>query len=318
MHPTAAAIIVNYNGQETLHDCLQSVTAQSIRFSEIIVVDNNSPDRSAEGLEEEFPQVRVIRQNSNAGYAAASNVGITNCGSDLVAILNNDIILDNKWLENMLARVSPDWDFWTSLVVFADSPEAVDSAGDGMTVIGAAYKSGHRQSSSLFSKDRESFGACAAAALYRRELLDATGGFDEDFFLIYEDADLSFRARLLGFRCLFVHQARVYHRVNFSIGTFSETYVYYGQRNSETVFWKNMPGSLLLLYLPERILFNLLSFAYFSWKGKPFAFCRAKIDFFRSLFTILHRRRAIQIERKLSARELRKSLDRNWLKNRLK
>lgn len=314
---SAAAIIVNYNGKDTIRDCLDSLISQSLPFAEIIVVDNNSPDRSGEELEKSFPGIRVISLPENTGFPSACNTGIRNSSSELVAILNNDIRLDRDWLRNMLARTGPEWDFWASMVVFADSPGRIDSAGDGMTVIGAAYKTGHRKQASFFAKERETFGACAAAAMYRRSLLDRIGGFDEDFFLIYEDVDLSFRARLTGGRCLFVPDARVCHRVNYSIGTFSHNYVFYGQRNSEYVFWKNMPAPLLLLYLPERIVFGLMSLAFFSLKGRLVSFAKAKADFLRHFPEIMKKRKEIQRSKTISCRELRVMMDRNWLRNRL-
>lgn len=318
MNISAAAIIVNYNGRETIRECLQSLESQSVRFSETVVVDNNSRDRSWEGLEENFPGITVIRLPNNSGFPAACNTGIRHSTSELVAILNNDITLDPDWLRNMMSSVTPEWDFWASRVIFAESPGLIDSAGDGMTVIGAAYKKGHGQTVGLFEQGTETFGACAAAALYRRELLNLLGGFDEDFFLIYEDADLGFRARLMGGRCLYVPQAKVCHRVNYSIGTFSPNYVYYGQRNSETLFWKNMPAPLLLLFLPERLLFNLLSLFYFSVKGRLFSFLKAKVDFLLAFPGIMKKRKKIQQSRKLSPGELRPMLDRNWIKGRLK
>ena len=314
---SVAAVIVNYNGEKTLRDCLHSLMQQSVPFTEIIIVDNASSDRSWVGLEEDFPGVKVVRIAENSGFPAACNTGIRNSTADLVAILNNDIRLDLDWLKTMLSKVTPEWDFWASQVIFAESPDQIDSAGDGMTVIGAGYKKGHKKSASLYNVEKETFGACAAAALYRRSLLDSLGGFDEDFFLIYEDADLGFRARLLNSRCLYVPGARVYHRVNFSIGTFSHNYVYYGQRNSEYVFWKNMPTPLLLLYIPERLLFGLLSLVYFSLRGKFFSFMKAKVDFLRNFKMIMKKRKKIQETRKITSRELRRLLDRNWLRNRL-
>lgn len=291
--------------------------SQSVPFTEIIVVDNNSPDSSWNGLEDEFPGIKVLRLSTNSGFPSACNAGIRNSSSELAAILNNDIRLDQDWLKSMLSRVTPEWDFWASRVIFAESPGQIDSAGDGMTVIGAAYKTGHKKQTALFEKERETFGACAAAALYRRSLLDRLDGFDEDFFLIYEDADLSFRARLIGGRCLFVPDARVYHRVNYSIGTLSHNYVYYGQRNSEYVFWKNMPTPLLLLYLPERILFGLMSLVYFSSKGRLGSFIKAKTDFLKNFPRVLRKREKIQQDKKISCGELRAVLDRNWMRDRL-
>lgn len=317
VNKSAAAVIVNYNGRETIRDCLRSLREQSTPFDEILVVDNDSPDRSWEGLEGEFPGTRVIKLDCNHGFPRACNVGIERSASELVAILNNDIHLDRDWLRNMLDRVTPEWDFWASRVLLSEKPGIVDSAGDGMTVIGAAYKTGHGKQAAGYLDARETFGACAAAALYRRTLLDETGGFDEDFFLIYEDADLSLRARLLGARCLFVPDATVYHRVNYSIGTLSHNYVFFGQRNSEYVFWKNLPFPLLLLRFPERILFDSLAFFYFMGKGRGLSFIKGKISFLRNFQVVMRKRKKIQQTRKIPWRELDRLLDRNWLKNRL-
>ena len=122
---------------------------------------------------------------------------------------------------------------------------------------------------------------------------------------------------MAGGRCLYVPDALVYHRVNYSIGTFSHNYVYFGQRNSEYVFWKNMPTPLLLLYLPERILFGLMSLVYFSMKGRLVSFLKAKADFLKNFPEILKKRKEIQRSKKISCGELRALMDRNWLRNRL-
>jgi GT2 family glycosyltransferase len=315
---TVSAIIVNYNGEPFVLNCLSSVSQQSHPFEEIIVVDNASADGSLQLLQERFPEVTFVAMDSNVGFPAACNRGIREASSDLIAILNNDIILDERWLEALLAEEDSAWGFWASQIVFASEPQRIDSAGDGMAVVGAAYKIGHGEPVLNHSAPKEVFGPCAAAALYRRSLLDAVEGFDEDFFLVYEDADLNMRARLQGFRCLYVPTAVVHHMVNRSIGAFSHTYVYFGHRNSEHLFWKNMPTPLLWRFVPERILFDLLSFLYFSFKGRGLSFLRAKVDFLRQFPATLQKRRKIQTERTLSTSKLRAQLDRNWLRYRRK
>lgn len=309
-------IVVNYNGLEWIDDCLASIFAQRRCAQEVLVVDNASADSSADRVAERWPQVKLIRLESNVGFAAACNRGIRASSGDLISILNNDIILDEGWLESLLRHDEPPWDFWASQIVFAADPERIDSAGDAMAVVGAGYKIGHGDRAQDHAREREVFGPCAAAALYRRSLLEETGGFDEDFFLIYEDADLSMRAQLLGRRCLYVPQARVVHRVNSSIGSLSAIYVFYGQRNSEFLFWQNMPTSLLLLYLPERALFDLLALAYFTIKGRGATFLRAKLDFLRKIGSVRSKRRRIQSQRRLGPRQLRAQLSRNWLRKR--
>ena len=318
MSGTISGIVVNYNGAGVLVPCLNSLLSQTRPFDEIVVIDNASTDESLSTVRQCFPQVRLHALEKNVGYAEGCNRGIAATSGELVAVLNNDIVLAPTWLENMLSGNHEPWDFWASLVLFAKGSRHVDSAGDGMAVIGAAYKTGHGQAPVAYAEPREVFGPCAAAALYRRSLLEATGGFDPDFFLIYEDADLSLRARLLGFRCLFVPSAIAYHHVNTSIGSFSQTYVFYGHRNSEYVFWKNMPWPLLLLYLPERLLFDLLSFVYFTTLGRGWSFVKAKADFLRHFGEVMRKRRRIQRSRLLKTSELRRALTRNWLRYRLK
>jgi GT2 family glycosyltransferase len=311
-----SVIIVNYNGQRFVEDCLRSLISQTRSPDEIVVVDNASTDDSVQMIVNSFPQIKVVILDHNLGFPAACNRGIKETNSELIAILNNDVVLDEKWLESLLKQVAPSWGFWASRIVFAADPDRIDSAGDGMAVVGAAYKIGHGDPASKHTHLKEVFGPCAAAALYRRSMLELLNGFDEDFFLIYEDADLNMRARLRGFRCLYVPDAVVRHMVNTSIGRFSHNYVFYGHRNSEYLFWKNMPSLLLWLYLPERILFDLLSLFYFAWQGKGITFLKAKADFLRHYSATLKKRREIQRRRILANRELRGLLDRNWLKYR--
>jgi GT2 family glycosyltransferase len=149
-------------------------------------------------------------------------------------------------------------------------------------------------------------------------MLETLSGFDEDFFLVYEDADLNMRARLQGFRCLYVPDAIVRHMVNTSIGKLSHTYVFFGHRNSEYLFWKNMPTQLLWRFLAERMIFNLLSMLYFTLKGRGFSFLKAKVDFLGNLSEILKKRAEVQKRRNIDNQQFRALLDRNWLRYRRK
>jgi len=315
---TAAAIIVNYNGAGVIERCLRSLLSQSRPFDEIVVVENASADGSGDLVRTMFPTVRLIEPGKNLGFAAACNLGVKSTGAELVAILNNDLVLQDDWLEKLLEKVAPPWSFWASKIVFDSHPDLIDSAGDGMAVVGAGFKNGHGLPAEDFNQEREVFGPCGAAALYRRTLFEETGGFDEDFFLVYEDADLSMRAHLLNHRCLYVPQAVVRHCVNRAIGKFSDTYVYFGHRNSEFLFWKNMPTSLLIRYLPERIAFDLLSLAFFTLKGRMRPFLRAKWDFLRNLGPLRSKRAKVQAGKRATTEQIRALLDRNWLRYRRK
>ena len=137
MPTTVSAIVVNYEGREFIADCLSSLLAQTRPPESIVVIDNASSDGSAQLVKNSFPEVDLVELPRNVGYAAACNLGIEKSRSDLVAILNNDLVLDSGWLEALLSHDLEPWDFWASQILTADQPGTIDSAGDGMAVVGS-------------------------------------------------------------------------------------------------------------------------------------------------------------------------------------
>ena len=164
---------MNYNGKQFLQSCVDSILSQSSPPGEVIVVDNHSADRSLDILNPiKDARLRVLPLSDNVGYPAGCNAGIERSRGDLIAILNNDVVLDSDWLKTLLDHDSPEWSFWASRIEFASPPGVIDSAGDGMAVVGSAFKIGHGDPVDQHLETREVFGPCAAAALYRRSLLE--------------------------------------------------------------------------------------------------------------------------------------------------
>jgi GT2 family glycosyltransferase len=152
-------------------------------------------------------------------------------------------------------------------------------------------------------------GACAAAVIYKKEMLDDIGFLDDDFFLNHEDTDLNMRAWLAGWRCMFVPEAVVHHKVSASIGVLSDTSVYYFARNNEWVWLKNVPLGLMIRYFPQRVLYELCSCAFFCLlAGKWRPFLKGKWDAMKGVPMILDKRRKLSKLRRLDAREIRKEL----------
>jgi GT2 family glycosyltransferase len=316
--PLCSVILVNWNGRAHLPACLAALARQSFRNFEVVLVDNGSTDGSIEYLRERHPEVLLVCLGRNTGFAAGCNAGISKARGEYLIFLNNDTEAETTWLEELVsaARDHPAAGFFASKILFFDDHSRIDSAGDELGTNGVAQKRGHRRADAGFEKSEPVFGACAAAALYRRNVLAEIGGFDEDFFLIFEDADLSFRAQLAGYSCVFVPSARVYHKSNASIGTLSETYVYYGHRNLEFVFFQNMPASLLLRFLPTHLLYDALALLHFAARGRAGAFLRAKASAFREIPAILRKRRRVQRSRRRTPREVRALVSPGWLKDR--
>jgi GT2 family glycosyltransferase len=315
--PACSVVVVNWNGRQHLDTCLNALGRQTFTDFEIILVDNGSTDGSADHVRTCYPRVEVVALPENRGFCAGSNEGIRRARGWCVALLNNDTEADPNWLHELVSTMERRGvGICASQILFFDDRHILDSAGDDFSISGVASKRGHLQEASGNTEPEEVFGASAAAALYRRSMLEDIGLLDEDFFLIFEDADLSFRARSAGYRCVYVPTARVYHKTNASIGTYSQTYVYYGQRNVELTYLKNMPALLLLKYLPVHLLYNVLALAFFSSQGRAGSFLHAKGSALWCLPATLRKRRHIQARRVLASGQIDALLERRWLAQR--
>ena len=302
------------NGIDLLVSCLQSLRDQTFKDFEIIVVDNGSSTDVVNPLNKQFPEVRIIPLGENLGFSKASNIGIQHSQGKYIALLNNDTETDPCWLEELVKVLDEyqDIGFCASRILCWKDRNLIDACGDYYTVDGMAGKIGHLKHASEFTIPREVFGASAGASIYRRMMLDDIGLLDEDFFLAYEDSDLSCRAQLMGYKCLYVPTAVVYHHVSATIGPDSNTYIYYGHRNIEWVYIKNMPTLLLLKFLPLHLLIIISLAVLYIFKGKFRPYAKAKVSVLRSLPKLLKKRRQIQKQRRVSTSEIEQLLWGSW------
>src|SRR5438067_3225200 len=209
-----AVVIVNKSAGPHLGRVLESLGRQTIAPQRVIVVDNASDDGSLDGLDTRFPTVELVRSTENLGFAAANNLAVRMSDDcEFVALLNPDAFPEPQWLETLLAAADahPDCAFFGSRLVLADDDLTLDGTGDHYHVSGTAWRRDQGATARVERPEGETFSACAAAALYRREAFDTVGGFDESYFCYYEDTDLAFRLRLAGHRGLYVHDAVAYH-----------------------------------------------------------------------------------------------------------
>ena len=234
--PDISIVIVTWNGRQYLDACLRAVAQQDI-VAETILVDNASTDGTSDFVREAFPWVRIVALSRNLGFAGGNNAGVREARGRVIALLNNDTVADRGWLRALVAGLDPAAGFAlaTSRVVYAHDPTIVDSAGDGMLRAGGAFKRHHGGSAAAVGTSQEVFGVCGAACAMPKAVWDELGGFDERFFFSHEDVDLSYRARLLGYRCRYVADAVVHHHGSVTIGRTSALSVFQGQRNLEWV-----------------------------------------------------------------------------------
>lgn len=291
-----SVIIVNWNGRAFIGKCLEALRHQNYRNFSVVLVDNASSDGSADFVRTNFPEVEILLQDHNTGFARANNLALASITTPYAALLNNDAIADPEWLSSLVAALDeyPEAGFAASKMLLHDQPCTIDRVGDAYCRSGTAALRGRGEADCKYHEKEWVFGACAGAALYRMEMLRDIGLFDEDFFLLYEDVDLSFRAQLCGYKCIYVPEAIVYHLCGKTIVADSPASIFYSHRNLEWVYLKNMPARLILKSVVLHIAYDVAAFLYFSFSGNMVSIAKAKFSAVRNFSTMLRKRKYIQ------------------------
>ena len=317
-----SVIIVNWNCEQFIEQCLLSLLAQTVKPFEIILVDNSSSDGSVD-IVRRFSSIRLIELDQNTGFAAGNNFAIkaASTESEWIALLNPDAFPSPTWLEELVGSTqnNPEFDVFGSTLVNAMDSSVLDGTGDVYHASGLVWRKDHGAEDSVVNRDVESeiFSPCAAAALYRRSIFFEANGFDEDFFCYVEDVDLGFRLRLAGHRCLYVPRSVVYHVGSGTIGgQHSDFSVYHGHRNLVWAYIKNMPGLLFWACLPLHISMNLIVIIYFILKGQGKVILKAKWDALLGIPLMWKKRQNIQKNRVVSVKEIWELLDKRLIPNR--
>ena len=249
-----SVIVVNWNSQQDLAACLASLHRQTDRDFETILVDNGSSDGSVERVRRDYPEVRVLENGANLGFAEACNRGIACSDRAWIALLNNDAEADPHWIEELRAAArASDAGVGVIQARIMDQrvPAQVSSTG---VVFGRSGEFQDRECGSTWNgRDaiEEIFCASAGAALYRRATLQAvrppTGIFDRDFGLYFEDVDLGWRCRLAGWSARLAPRAVVYHARHGSAQRRGDRFVELQcRRNRVATLLKNASPALLL------------------------------------------------------------------------
>ena len=295
-------VVLNWNGKDSVVECLDSLQSQSSK-SEIIVIDNGSVDGSLGLIKEKYPDIELIVNPVNVGFAAGVNQGISKAielGLDYVALFNNDAVADKKWLENLVNCLGSQTEVGIATCKFISLDKSfIDSTGDLYTIWGLPYPRGRKEAVSDSYDDLvDIFGASGGASLYRVSMLKEIGLFDKDFFAYYEDIDISFRAQLAGWKVKYVPSAIAYHQIGATSSKIKGFTTYQTTKNLPWIIVKDVPFGLWFKILPR------FSLAYISFIASAVARKQGWFAFkglFVSLFLLpkkLLERRKIQSTRK--------------------
>ncbi len=268
-----SVIIPNLNGRDFLEKCLGSFAGVSFDETEIIVVDNASTDDSVAWIKQYHPNVRIVENRENLGFAPAVNIGIRASEAEYVLLLNNDTEILPGFIEALVGAMDEDRKIFgaSAMMLKYDDRTLIDDAGDLYTVFGLAFQRGNGKASAKYAKKTYVTAPCGGACIYRRSVLNEIGLLDDEFFAYREDLDLGIRAKLAGYKNVYVPEARVIH---YGSGTSNKTGKRYnefktrlGTRNLVWLNYKNFPLLMHLINLPFILAGIVLKTLFFARHG---------------------------------------------------
>lgn len=311
-HKPGAVVIPNWNGEQFLGECLESLMRQTHR-PHIIVVDNGSVDTSVELVRSRFPDVTLVELPKNTGFTGGVNAGIRLAMEQkepFIALLNNDAVAEPGWFAALAGELeaNPEAGIVTSKITDLGGKK-LDSTGEFYTIWGLPFSRG-RGETNLTRYDHlpDIFAASGGASIYRTSMLEQIGIFDDDFFAYYEDVDISFRAQLRGWRVRFAPRAVVRHRIGATSGKIKGFTTLQTLKNLPLVAYKNVPARLLPSVLPRLWLAHALFFWSAVARGQGGIAARAVSQSLLLTPKKLWQRRGIQRTRTVTARHVGEAL----------
>lgn len=325
-YPFVSIILINYNGQALLKRFLPSVINLSYHNYEIIIVDNASSDGSVEFIRKEYPQFKIIKNNDNFGTAQGSNIGARKAKGDYIFWISNDMELEPMMLNYLIEKAQGDKKIgictckMRRITEQGEHLNIIDSVAGDLDIFGFPYMRGlDEEDRGQWDNSEEVFFSFGGAMLIKREVFKETGGYDERTFTLGDDIDLSWRARLLGYRVVVEPKAVLYHRVSATLGTkFGRSKKrFMSERNTLMTLIKNYSGLSLFAILPLYFLILSGEISFFFLLGK-FALVNSGVRAVSwniiNLKETLRRRRNIQAQRAVSDSQIFKQMKKRSLK----
>ena len=309
-----SVVVCNYNGEQHLGLCLDSILAQTLAVEEILIVDNASTDASLALAGERCPRAQVLVMKENNGPCPARNAGLRAANHPWVLLVDNDAVLEPDVLEKLAlaAQSRPDACLVQPRSVFAAEPGRVHYDGGGLHYVGLfSLRNFYTPLAEARGAGTQSVnGAVSVVLLVERKLVLHAGGFDERFFILFEDLDLSLRLRLAGYELLSVADAVVLHRsgtpgISFRDGPlYPRRRAFYHSRNRWLTLIKNYRWRTLAVCMPGILAYELVWLAFTLRSGGFLAHLKGKWAFLRLLPDALQKRAAVQKARRLPDRAL--------------
>ena len=266
-------IIVNWNGKKWLKNCFDSINEQSYKNIEVIFVDNNSIDDSAEYVTNNWPKTIIVNNNTNSGFAEGNNLGLKHAKGELIYLLNNDTMLEKSCVEELVAFINGNKKIASvqSKMIQLNNNKKLDVVGSYWTSTGFLYHygAGGDASKKMYNTPLPVYSNKGASMMLRRSVVDKVGLFDSDFWCYYEEGDLCARFWLAGYECWYCPEAVMYHAGGGTSITFANDYIqFHNFKNKLLSFLKCFENETLFKVLPVYLFMNIVISLYWLVNGK--------------------------------------------------
>jgi GT2 family glycosyltransferase len=322
MQPALVSIIIpHYNGTDLLRRCLRALQQTEYEPVEILVVDNASTDGSGETAKVEFPQIKLIRETTNRGFAGGCNVGMREASGKYIVLLNNDAVVTKGWLGHLVRTAEDDPKIGAlqpKILGYSRKShfDYAGAAGGFMDVLGYPFARGRifftlEANSGQYEKESNIFWATGTCTLLRRSAVEQVGELDETFFAHMEEIDLDWRLHMAGYRVAYVPQSVVHHDAGTTLPPESPRKIYLNHRNGLMMLLKNYSAGVLAWVMPVRLGLEMVSAVYFLLKREPVqtrSILAALVGVLRETNYIRKARRKAQAIRSIPDREVRRRM----------
>ncbi len=265
--PEVTVVVLNYNGKKHIKECLGSIFRMNYPQFKVVVVDNASSDGSLDSVRKKYPQVKTVKYDRNHGFAKAYNMALEEIESEFVVLLNNDVTVEPDWLRELMPYIIYDNEVSavTPKMLFMQNTCAINAAGGKCDIYGSGWNRGNGETDNgQYERVEEVFYANCGAIVIRRDAWKDVGSFDEQYFLYGEDLDWCWRARLKGYRIVYVPHSRIYHEWRASNGPMIPLL----ERNWLATALKNYDSGTLMRLAPRFVALKSAVAAWLLFNGR--------------------------------------------------
>lgn len=303
-------ILLTYNSSQDLLECIPSLLSQTYNNFEIILIDNASKDGTVRLIKTNYPQIDVIETGKNLGYPGGNNIGFEHAQGEYIVVMNPDTVADSNWLTELIQPLEEDSsiDVTVPKILIYYDKDKINTCGNLPHYTGLTFCRGLNASVDSCSIKEEVGAISGCSFAIRREMINYVEGFDADFFLYMEDADLSWRVRFAGGKIVYVPTSIIYHKFKLSIAAWKHFYL---ERNRYLVLMKNLETKTLFFLFPGLVASEIVTFGHAILNGPEYVVGKFKSYWWviKNRHYIFEKRRKTLAKKKITDKEFFRLLE---------